>query len=82
MSEEKTKGIVSDILKNLKNYPNEQDKLENGVIWFKEDSYKGVSGYNWITETLNKASKNQRELSAGTPDFITYKLNDNVIQII
>ena len=82
MSEEKTKGIVSDILKNLRNYSKEQDKLENGIIWFKEDSYKGVRGYEWISETLNKASKNQKELSAGTPDFIAYKLNDNVIQII
>lgn len=82
MSEEKTKGIASDILKNLKKYPTEQDKLENGIIWFKEDSYKGVYGYEWITDTLNKASKNQKKLSAGTPDFIVYKINDNIIQII
>ena len=58
MSEEKTKGIVSDKLKNLKNYPEEQDTMNNGIIWFKEDSYKSLKEYNWITETLKTASKN------------------------
>ena len=82
MSEEKTKGIVSDALKKLKKYPTKQDTLENGIIWFKEDSYKGVNEYSWIADTLKKASKNQLEKSSGTPDFIVCKRNDDIIQII
>jgi type I restriction enzyme M protein len=82
MSEEKTKGIVSDKLKKLKKYPQEQDTINNGIIWFKEDSYKSFKEYNWITETLKTASKNQMEKSSGTPDFIVYKNNDDIIQII
>lgn len=82
MSEEKTKGIISDKLKRLRNYPGEQDTMDNGIIWFKEDSYKSIKGYNWITETLKTASKNQMEKSPGTPDFVVYKSNDDIIQII
>ena len=82
MSEEKTKGIVSDELKKLKKYPTKQDTLENGIIWFKEDSYKGVNEYSWIADTLKKSSKNQLKKSSGTPDFIVCKRNDDIIQII
>lgn len=82
MSEERTKGIVSDKLKILNKYPNKQDFINNNVIWFKEDSFKSIRGYEWITDTLKKASKNQRELSAGTPDFIVYKNNEEIIHLI
>ena len=42
-SEEKTKGLIADRLKNIDEYPTAQDITVNGITWFKEDSYKGTT---------------------------------------
>ena len=42
-SEETTKGLVADKLKEIDGYPMAQNTTVDGITWFKEDSYKGTS---------------------------------------
>ena len=81
LSEETTKGIVSDILKELEGYPSKQDLTVDGITWHKEDSYKGTTN-DWLRKTFAKASKKQTLKSKGTPDFIITKENSNIIIVI
>mgnify|MGYP003308510075 CR=1 FL=1 len=80
-SEEKTKGFVAEKLKNIPNYPSSQNTEVDGVIWFKEDSYKGTS-YDWLSGVFATASKKQTRKSKGTPDFMVVKNESNVIVVI
>lgn len=81
VSEEKTKGFVSNKLKSIKDYPSFQNIEVNDITWFKEDSYKGTS-YDWLCGVFATASKKQLCRSKGTPDYIVAKKNSNVIIVI
>ena len=39
-SEETTKGLTADVLKDIIDYPSNQNIKVDGITWFKEDSYK------------------------------------------
>lgn len=80
-SEELTKGIVAGKLSALEGYSSKQNVDSNGIIWFKEDSYKGTA-YNWIKDVFAKASKKQTMLGRGTPDFVVVKEKSNVIVVV
>ena len=80
-SEEKTKGFVAEKLKNIPSYPTAQNTEVDGVIWFKEDSYKGTS-YDWLSGVFSTASKKQTMMTKGTPDFTVAKKDSNVIVVI
>lgn len=80
-SEEKTKGFVSDKLKNIPSYPSAQNVEVDGVTWFKEDSYKGTE-YDWLSGVFSTASKKQTGKTKGTPDFTVVKKDSNVIIVI
>ncbi len=67
MSEETTKGLFQKRLREL-GYPNNQNKKEFGVIWYKEDSYKDIDLK--LSSKLAKASKSLSSKSDGRPDFI------------
>jgi len=79
-SEETTKGLVSDKLKNIDEYPTTQNLTVNKVTWFKEDSYKNTN-YSKLCEIFKKASKNQKLNSRGTPDF-TITLDSSEIIVL
>lgn len=81
VSEETTKGLVAEKLKNIVGYPTAQNTNVDGITWFKEDSYKGTS-YDWLTGVFAKATKKQTLKSKGTPDFIVTKDGSEVIVII
>ncbi len=80
-SEETTKGLTADKLKNIEGYPTGQNIKVDGVTWFKEDSYKGTE-YDWLSGVFAKASKKQNLKSKGTPDFIVVKEKSEVIIVI
>lgn len=80
-SEEITKGLTSDILRNIIDYPSNQNIKVDGITWFKEDSYKGTD-YDWLSYVFEKASKKQSMENKGTPDFMVVKDNSNVIVVI
>ncbi len=80
-SEELTKGIVSGKLSALEGYSSKQNVDHNGIIWFKEDSYKGTA-YDWIKDIFAKASKKQTMLGRGIPDFVVVKERSNVIVVV
>ena len=80
-SEELTKGIVAGKLSSLDGYASKQNVANNGIIWFKEDSFKGTS-YNWLKDVFAKASKKQNLSGRGTPDFLVVKEKSNVIVVI
>ena len=77
-SEELTKGIVAGKLGTLKEYSSEQNTINNGAVWFKEDSYKGTA-YNWLKDVFAKASKKQTRTERGIPDFIIVKEKSDII---
>ena len=52
-SEETTKGLTADKLKEIDGYPDAQNTTVDGVTWFKEDSYKGTS-YDWLCKVFKK----------------------------
>jgi len=64
ISEETTKGLVSNKLKNTLGYPTSQNVTVSGITWFKEDSYKGTN-YNWLDSVFAKATKKQTLQSKG-----------------
>lgn len=80
-SEETTKGLTADVLREIIDYPSNQNIKVDGITWFKEDSYKGTD-YNWLSAVFEKASKNQSMENKGTPDFIVTKDNSNIIVVI
>ena len=80
-SEEITKGLTSDILRDIIDYPSNQNITVDGITWFKEDSYKGTD-YDWLSVIFEKASKKQSMENKGTPDFMVVKDNSNVIIVI
>lgn len=80
-SEEITKGLTSDILRDIIDYPSNQNIKVDGITWFKEDSYKGTD-YDWLSSVFEKASKKQSMENKGTPDFMVVKDNANVIVVI
>lgn len=80
-SEEITKGLTSDILRDIIDYPPNQNIKVDGITWFKEDSYKGTD-YDWLSSVFEKASKKQSMENKGTPDFMVVKDNSNVIVVI
>lgn len=81
VSEETTKGLVADKLKDIAGYPTSQNIAVDGIMWFKEDSYKGTS-FDWLSGIFSTASKRQTLASKGTPDYIVTKENSNVIVVI
>ena len=82
MAEETCKGLVASILKDLDGYPVNQDTEYNNIIWFKEDSYKDNSEYEWIKNILSKASKKQTKKSKGTADYIIFRKTGSTIFVI
>lgn len=80
-SEELTKGIVAGKLSVLEGYSSKQNMENNGIIWFKEDSYKGTA-YNWLKDVFAKASKKQTLSGRGTPDFTIVKEKSNIIVVV
>lgn len=80
-SEETTKGLTADVLRDIIDYPSNQNIKVDGITWFKEDSYKGTD-YNWLSAVFEKASKKQNMENKGTPDFIITKDNSNIIVVI
>ena len=80
-SEEITKGLTSDILRDIIDYPSNQNIKVDRITWFKEDSYKGTD-YDWLSAIFEKASKKQSMENKGTPDFMVVKDNSNVIIVI
>lgn len=80
-SEELTKGIVAGKLSALEGYPSKQNVEKNGIIWFKEDSYKGTA-YHWLKDIFAKASKKQTLAGRGTPDFVVVKEKSNVLVLV
>lgn len=80
-SEETTKGLTADKLKDTDGYPTVQNLTVNGVTWFKEDSYKNTA-YHKLYEAFAKASKKQSMSSRGTPDFIVTLDNSEIIVVI
>ncbi len=81
VSEETTKGLTSDVLKDIIDYPSNQNIKVDGITWFKEDSYKGTD-YDWLSAIFEKASKKQSMENKGTPDFMVVKDNSNTIVVI
>lgn len=81
VSEETTKGLVADKLKDIAGYPTAQNITVDGIMWLKEDSYKGTS-FDWLSDIFSTASKKQTLASKGTPDYIVTKENSNVIVVI
>ena len=80
-SEETTKGLTADTLKEIVDYPSNQNIKVDGITWFKEDSYKGTD-YDWLSAIFEKASKKQNMENKGTPDFMVVKDDSNIIVVI
>lgn len=79
MSEEATKGLTSKRLVQM-GYPSAQDTKVDGVIWYKEDSYKDKD--KKVTAMFATASKSLTGLADGRPDFtVTRDKNDLMIVI-
>ena len=81
VSEETTKGLTADVLKDIIDYPSNQNIKVDGITWFKEDSYKGTD-YDWLSSVFEKASKKQSMENKGTSDFMVVKDNSNTIVVI
>lgn len=79
MAEETTKGLVIKRLIQV-GYSNTQDTKVNGVIWYKEDSYKDYD-LN-IVNMFKSASKSLSGGSDGRPDFTVTADNQNIIIVI
>lgn len=78
MSEEITKGLTSKRLTKV-GYPENQDEKVNGIIYYKEDSYKKYDKY--LTNAFKKASK-QLTKKEGTPDFVATSDEKKIIIVI
>lgn len=80
-SEETTKGLTTDKLKDIEGYPTAQNITVDGITWFKEDSYKNTT-YHKLHEAFAKASKKQSMRSRGTPDFTVTLDSSEIIVVI
>lgn len=78
MSEEITKALTYKRLVQV-GFPKDQDSLEAGIVWHKEDSYKKYDQY--LTNAFKKASKSLSG-QGGTPDFSIRCENKNIIIVI
>lgn len=78
MSEERTKGLVKKRLIQL-GYPKNQDEMVNGVIYYKEDSYKDLD--NYLKLAFSKASKKLTGYE-GSPDYTVTTRNKNIIKMV
>ena len=79
MAEEITKGITIRRLISL-GYPQAQDTKENGIIWYKEDSYNKYDKY--LAEAFSCASKSLSGKTKGTPDFTIRCDSEDLIVVI
>lgn len=66
MSEETTKGLFQKRIRS-QGYPIDQNVKNDGVIWYKEDSYKDIDKN--LAKKFKKASKSLSGESDGRPDF-------------
>ena len=66
MAEEATKNLFVKKIREV-GYPTDADKSENGVVWYKEDSYKVHD--KKLAAKFAKASKSLTEKTDGRPDF-------------
>ncbi len=78
MSEEITKGLTLKRLIQI-GYPSFQNTEENGVIWFKEDSYKGVNKY---LETVFSSASKTLSGNHGSPDFTALDEKNHILIVI
>lgn len=81
MAEEITKGLVKKKLEEL-GYPKSQDVFENGIILYKEDSYKkGKNRNKYLEACFSKASKRLTN-QEGTPDYVVIDEERKIIIVI
>lgn len=78
MSEEITKGLTIKRFAQV-GLPKEQDTEINGVVWFKEDSYKKYDKY--FTYAFRSSSKKLTG-KKGTPDFVVKCSDKNIVMVI
>ena len=81
VSEATTKGLVRDKIKSISGYPDSQNKTQDGVIWYAEESYKGTKD-EWLINCFQKASKKQSFAEKGIPDFTIVKEGSGCIAVI
>ncbi|MCI9533967.1 MAG: N-6 DNA methylase [Lachnospiraceae bacterium] len=81
VSEATTKGLVRDKIKSISGYPDSQNKMQDGVIWYAEESYKGTKD-EWLINCFQKASKKQSYAEKGIPDFTIVKEDSGCIAVI
>ncbi len=81
MAESTTQGLVGTKLGKIDGYPSNQDVEFNGIIYFKEDSYKDNADYNNLAKRFAVASKNQKGKDRGTPDWTIVKRDSDTIVI-
>ena len=81
MSEELTKGLVKKRLVQV-GYPDNQDEEKNGIVYYKEDSYKsGVNADKVLAEAFISASKRLTG-NEGAPDYTIKDKNSQLIIVI
>lgn len=81
MSEELTKGLVKKRLVEV-GYPFNQDEIENGLIYYKEDSYKsGINADKILAEAFIKASKKLTG-NEGSPDYTAKDTKTELVIVI
>lgn len=81
MSEELTKGLVKKRLVEI-GYPLNQDEIENGLIYYKEDSYKsGINADKILAEAFTNASKKLTG-NEGSPDYTAKDTKTELVIVI
>ena len=81
MSEELTKGLVKRRLVEV-GYPVNQDEKENGLIYYKEDSYKsGINADKILAEAFINASKKLTG-NEGSPDYTAKDTKTELVIVI
>lgn len=81
MSEELTKGLVKRRLVEV-GYPFNQDEIENGLIYYKEDSYKsGINADKILAEAFINASKKLTG-NEGSPDYTAKDTKTELVIVI
>lgn len=81
MSEELTKGLVKKRLVEV-GYPFNQDEIENGLIYYKEDSYKsGINADKILADAFINASKKLTG-NEGSPDYTAKDTKTELVIVI
>lgn len=81
MSEELTKGLVKKRLMEV-GYPLNQDEIENGLIYYKENSYKsGINADKILAEAFINASKKLTG-NEGSPDYTAKDTKTELVIVI